>query len=104
MSRLNVTIGNGSPSRAGAIPARSFTLEVINMTLRFPLLGINKGFATVAQPGQTTFDCLNVRAFDALDGRARGGQRPGYDKWGTGTQIGSSEEPVVAMCVVGSLR
>lgn len=32
------------------------------------------------------------------DGRPRGGQRPGLAKWGAGTQVGGSEQPVVAMC------
>jgi hypothetical protein len=67
-------------------------------------MGLHKGFPTVAQPQGTTFDCLNVRAFDALANRARGGQRPGWDKWGAGTQIGSVDQPVVAMTVVGSVR
>jgi hypothetical protein len=74
------------------------------MRLRFPLKGIHKGAATVAQPADTTFDCLNMRAFDPLDNRARGGQRPALDKWGNGDQIGGAEQPVVAMCVVGSMR
>jgi len=74
------------------------------MLLRFPLRGIYRGSATVAQPEGTTFDCKNVRAYDPLDKRARGGQRPGLDKWGAGTQIGTAEEPVVAMCVVQTIR
>jgi hypothetical protein len=74
------------------------------MVLRFPINGIHKGAATISQPEGTTFDAKNVRVFDVLEDRARGGQRPGLDKWGTGNQIGSLEEPVVAMCVVGSLR
>lgn len=74
------------------------------MKLQFPLKGIHKGAATVAQPEGTTFDCLNVRAFDPLEDRARGGQRPGLVKWGAGTQVGSVEQPVVAMCVIASMR
>ena len=74
------------------------------MRLRFPLNGIHKGFGTVSQPEGTTFDCLNVRAYDIIENRIRGGQRPALDKWGAGDQIGSSEQPVVAMAVIGTLR
>jgi len=45
----------------------------------------------------------NVRPYDTLDDRARGGQRPGLDKWGDGDQIGAAEQPVVAMCIVTSV-
>jgi len=74
------------------------------MRIRFPLKGIHKGFGTVSQPGDTTSDAMNVRAYDVLDSRARGGQRPALDKWGSGDQIGDIEQPVVAMCVIGALR
>lgn len=74
------------------------------MRVRFPLKGINKGMATTAQPGDTAFDALNVRAVDVDDERVRGGQRPALDKWAAGTQIGDSEQPVVAMVVIGALR
>jgi L-cysteine desulfidase len=74
------------------------------MRLRFPMKGIYKGSGTVAQPADTTFDCLNMRAMDIIEERMRGGQRPGWSKWGSGDQIGTAENPVVALCVVGSLR
>ena len=51
-----------------------------------------------------TFDAVNVRAYDVMEDRARGGQRPALDKWGDGDQIGSIEQPVVAMCVIGAVR
>jgi len=72
--------------------------------LRFPLRGIYKEGPTVQQPEGTTFDCKNVRAYDPLDKRARGGQRPGLDKWGAGTQIGTAEQPVVALTMVQTVR
>jgi hypothetical protein len=74
------------------------------MKLRFPIKGVHKGFVTTIQEPGTTPSCLNVRAYDCLEHRARGGQRPPLKKWGAGTQIGSAEQPVVAMCVVASLR
>lgn len=73
------------------------------MKLRFPLQGIDKGRATSEQPENTAPNMSNVRPYDTLDNRARGGQRPGLDKWGAGTQIGAAEQPVVAMCVVSSV-
>jgi len=45
----------------------------------------------------------NVRPVDTLNSQFRIGQRPGMDKWGAGTQIGGSEQPVVAMCVVSAV-
>ncbi len=74
------------------------------MKLSFPREGINKGRATFEQPIETSPDMNNMRLYDTLDNRARGGQRPGLDKWGAGTQIGSAEQPVVAMCTVSSVE
>ena len=73
------------------------------MKIPFPLKGIDKGRATSEQAGQTSPDLNNVRPYDTLDNRARGGQRPGLDKWGAGTQIGGSEQPVVAICSVSTV-
>lgn len=74
------------------------------MKIRFPLQGIDKGRATSDQPEATSPDMNNMRPYDTLDNRARGGQRPGLDKWGAGTQIGSAEQPVVAMVIVSSVE
>jgi hypothetical protein len=65
----------------------------------FPLLGKHVGFAAGKQPPGTTSTIKNVRPYDALDKRARGGQRPALDKWGDGTRIGADDQPVVAMCL-----
>ncbi len=73
------------------------------MKLSFPSGGINKGRATFEQPKETSPDMNNMRLYDTLDNRARGGQRPGLDKWGAGTQIGSAEQPVVCMVTVSSV-
>ncbi len=73
------------------------------MEIMFPINGQHKGFMTEKQPGLTSFDLSNVRPYDTLDNRLRGGQRPGLGKWGVGTQIGAAEQPVVAMCVVSSV-
>jgi len=74
------------------------------ITLVFPVKGVNRGVASILQPTGTSPDLLNVRPFDTLGNRLRGGQRPGLKKWGSGVQIGSSEQPVVAICTVSSVE
>lgn len=73
------------------------------LSIQFPLLGIHKGMATPNQPFATSYLMNNVRLYDVLDGRARGGQRPGLTAWGTEDLIGDANNPVVAMCVVSSI-
>jgi hypothetical protein len=69
--------------------------------LTFPIGGKHTGFPTDKQPVNTSRDLNNVRPY--FDGKAVGGQRPGLDKWGAGTQIGAAEQPVVAMCTVSTV-
>jgi len=69
------------------------------MKLRFPSKGINKGRAACEQPEETSPDMNNVRPYDTLDNRARGGQRPGLDKLYS-QQIGGGSGPIVAICSV----
>ena len=71
--------------------------------IQFPLLGQNKGTATSKQPFATASLMNNIRPYGVLDKRARGGQRPGLTAWGNEDLIGSSNQPVVAMCVVSSI-
>ncbi len=71
--------------------------------IQFPLLGVNKGVATAKQPYATVSEMNNVRLYDVLGKRARGGQRAGQTAWGDGDLIGDSNQPVVAMCVVSSI-
>jgi len=73
------------------------------MKLRFPYKGVDKGRALCEQPEMTSPHMNNIRPYDVLDNRMRGGQRPGLDKWGNGDQIGAAEQPVVAICVVSSV-
>ena len=73
------------------------------MRIPFPYRGLNKGRAAHQQPPDSSPDMNNMRLHDTLDTRARGGQRPGLDKWGAGTQIGGAEQPVVAMCTVSTV-
>ena len=69
--------------------------------LTFPVSGKHVGFPSSKQPEGTCRVLNNVRPY--WQGRACGGQRPALDKWGAGTQIGSAEQPVVAMCTVSSV-
>ncbi len=74
-----------------------------NLNIPFPFEGIDKGGNTSQQKPLSSPDMNNMRVYDTLDNRARGGQRPGLDKWGAGTQIGAAEQPVVAICIVSSV-
>ena len=74
-----------------------------NLTIGFPLQGLDKGRATTEQPIQTTPESLNVRPFDTDDKRLRGGQRPGLDKWANGDQLGGGQ-PVVFITSVASVE
>lgn len=73
------------------------------MKLMFPIRGKYVGGPVSQQPALTTPACNNVRPIANEQGRMRGGQRPGLKKWGTGTLIGSANQPVVAMCSVSSV-
>lgn len=70
-----------------------------SLEFQFPFLGLNKATDVSRRPALTSGYMNNVRPFDVLEGRARGGQRPGLDKW-SDTQIGSAEQPIVAMVVI----
>ena len=74
------------------------------MRIPFPLTGVNRGRPTHDQPQLSSPDMNNMRLFDVLDNRARGGQRPALDKWGDGDLIGDAEQPIVAICVVHSVE
>lgn len=73
------------------------------MRLPFPYKGVDKGRAAHQQSPEVSPDMNNMRLFDTLDNRARGGQRSGLDKWGDGDLIGAAQQPVVAMCTVSSV-
>ena len=47
---------------------------------RFPVFGKNVNYAASTRPDLTSSDLNNVRPFDVLEERARGGQRPGMRK------------------------
>ncbi len=73
-----------------------------NFILKFPIRGINKSRVPDEQPEATSPDMNNVRPFDVLDERIRGGQRPGmvkrYDE--EITIIAGEAGPIITMCEV----
>ena len=69
------------------------------MRLDFPYKGVHKGRAGCDQPKGTSPDLKNVRPYDTLDKRIRGGQRPGIDKLFS-QQIGGAAKPIIDMCTV----
>jgi len=73
------------------------------MNIPFPIKGIHKGRGTSQQPRVTSPDMNNIRLFDVLDHRARGGQRPGLDKLYS-QQIGGIASPIVAVCSVTTVN
>ena len=58
--------------------------------IQFPIKGFDEGWAHGRQPQGTTPACSNVVAFDAIDARARGGQRWGITKYFPFTHNGSA--------------
>lgn len=58
----------------------------------FPVNGIDENGAFGAQPKGTTADAQNVRAYDAIDRRLRGGSRPGLSKWDTDLVNGAGDD------------
>lgn len=74
------------------------------MQIPFPFKGLDKGHAASQQTTDSSPDMNNMRFYDTLDNRSRGGQRPGLDKWADGDQIGAAEQPVVAICTVSSVE
>ena len=71
-----------------------------NLEFPFPYKGKNENWSASRQPPLTSPSLKNVRVYDILKNRARGGQRPGLAKWGAGTLVGGTNMPVVAMCVI----
>lgn len=71
--------------------------------LRFPTHGKVTNFALSKQPQNTAALLNNVRPYDVSKTRARGGQRPGIKKWGSGGSVGLGQ-PVTAITSVTFLE
>ena len=67
-----------------------------------PIKGISKGLPVDKEEVLSSGFMSNIRPTDVLEKRIRLGKRPGLDKWST-NQIGASEQPVVAMCIVSAV-
>lgn len=67
--------------------------------ITFPFQGLNENQSFENQPKGTSPTVLNVRAYDALQNRVRGGQRPGLSKWGDGDDIGSTNAVIAITSV-----
>jgi len=74
------------------------------LILQFPMMGVNKNFAATTQPPFTSPRMNNSRPRDVLANRARGGQRPGYEKAYNQQIGGSSDRPVIAICQVTTVK
>lgn len=61
--------------------------------ITFPFNGINNNNGYESQPLGTCASAQNVRGYDAIKGRLRGGQRPGLSKW-FANQINGSDDVV----------
>ena len=70
-----------------------------NLEIPFPIWGLNTGEAVDKQPLYTSGHLNNVRPYDVLEIRKRGGQRPGLDKRYS-EQIGGYASPIIAMVSV----
>ena len=68
-----------------------------------PIKGLSKGLPVDKEQPGTSGYMNNVRPIDVLESRLRLGQRPGLDKWGSGTQVGASENPIVAITIVAAV-
>lgn len=49
----------------------------------FPLKGLDINWGRMSQPEGSTFESLNMRPYDTIGNRARGGSRPGLSKYST---------------------
>jgi len=67
------------------------------MELQFPIMGLDRGWSNYNQPAQTSPRINNVRPYDVINKRARGGQRPALRKLYT-QQVGGASARIDCMC------
>lgn len=68
----------------------------------FPVKGLHEGVGYDIQPPGTTSDASNVRGFDPLKKRLRGGRRPGTGKYYASAINGTNVIQTMAKAVVGT--
>ena len=61
-----------------------------NLDIPFPLKGKDVNWSVEQQPPLTTSEVENVRPYDVIGERARGGQRPAVRRWST-NRIGAGD-------------
>jgi len=72
--------------------------------IQLPYKGKSLGLPVSKENNQYSGYILNVRPRDVQEKRMRLGKRFGMKKWGAETQIGSAEQPVVALCSISAVR
>jgi len=75
-----------------------------NIVFNLPVKGFSEGLPIDKSDQLTTGHSNNVRGTGVLNRKIKVGQRPAVVKWGSGTQIGGAENPVVAMCSVATVK
>lgn len=70
-------------------------------SLVFPIRGLNRRFGIQKPPEFTTPDCLNVRPFDPIEERQRGGNRPGLGRYPVPQIAGSAINLLSSISVSG---
>jgi len=73
-----------------------------NIEFTPPIRGIHKGLPA-DKPAPNTSEYMNNVRVVGFSGRIIVVQRPGLGRWGAPTQIGATENPVVAMCSVSTV-
>ncbi len=93
-------------------PQKPIAPTVTPVEMRFPLAGVDRTMGFDRQPNRpmvngdyarTTVSAKNVRAFDPLTDRARGGSRPGIAKFSTNQVSGSNPIQDVGCVTVTAL-
>lgn len=71
--------------------------------LNLPIKGFSEGLPIDKSDPMTSGHQNNVRAIGVLEKRIKVSQRPAVVNWGGATQIGDTQQPVVAMCSVSTV-
>ena len=78
--------------------------ELRKVGFPFPVKGLNRNWSFRDQPLLTSPDMLNVRAYDTIGDRVRGGQRPGVDKLYDEQLGGTDGSPIRLLSQVTSVK
>ena len=70
-----------------------------DLTVTFPLQGLNENNAYEVQPPLTSRLLQNVRPYDSEEEQCRGGQRPGLKK-AYSTQVSGASHPIICLAQI----